>query len=103
MLFHTTAAYFTEAIQREGFLLLDFYAPWCAPCRALAPVLDALSDELDLAAYSICTDTDAALAEKFSVVRLPTVLLLKDAKIIKRWEVPDTDALCREIRSLTAF
>ncbi len=84
MLLHTTAAHFEEVLaeSREKLVLLDFYAPWCAPCRALAPQLDALSDSYEetLSAYSVNVDTDGAIAEQFGVTQLPTVVLLHGEK-----------------------
>lgn len=90
MLFHTTAAHFEEVMEESRIrpVLLDFYAGWCAPCRALAPELDALTDNYEdvVSAYSVNTDTDAAIAERFGVDKLPAVLLLHHGKM-QRWEV----------------
>lgn len=85
MLFQTTAAHFEDVLaeSREKLVLLDFYAPWCAPCRALAPQLDALSDryEEQLSAYSVNTDMDPGIAERFGVTQLPTVVLLHGSTV----------------------
>ncbi|MBQ8012490.1 MAG: thioredoxin fold domain-containing protein [Oscillospiraceae bacterium] len=85
MLFDTTAAYFEEVLA-ESFtktVILDFYAPWCAPCRALAPELDALSDRLEasVSAYSVNIDKETELVQKFGIKTLPTVLVLKNGEV----------------------
>lgn len=90
MLFQTTTAHFEEVLaeSHEKVILLDFYAPWCAPCRALAPELDAFSDRYEdaVSAYSVNVDTDGALAERFGVSSLPTVLILKNGEVTRRLE-----------------
>ena len=90
MLFQTTAAHFEEVLaeSHEKMILLDFYAPWCAPCRVLAPELDALSDRYEdaVSAYSINVDTDVTLAERFGVSSLPTVLMIRNGEVTGRLE-----------------
>lgn len=90
MLFQTTAAHFEEVLaeSHKKTVLLDFYAPWCAPCRALAPELDALSDRYEdaVSAYSVNVDTDGILAERFGVSALPTVLMLRNGEVTGRFE-----------------
>lgn len=89
MLFHTTAAHFDEVLEesRTRPVLIDFYAGWCAPCRALEPELDALTDRFEdvLSAYSVNTDTDAEIAGRYSIDKLPAVLLLHNGTE-QRWE-----------------
>ncbi len=104
MLFQTTAAHFEEVLaeSHEKTVLLDFYAPWCAPCRALAPELDVLSDRYEdaVSAYSVNVDTDGILAERFGVSVLPTVLILRDGEVTGRLEKEITAAMLEEWISL---
>ncbi len=72
-----------EIESQKGLVLLDFYATWCGPCKMLAPVLDALGDELPN--VKICksdVDEASALAAKFGVQSIPTVVLFKDGEVV---------------------
>ena len=90
MLFHTSRKYFFEVLEisQEMPVLVDFYAPWCAPCRALEPKLDQLSENYpdQMIAYSVNTDTDPELAQEYAVKNLPCVVLFQNGKPVKRWE-----------------
>ncbi|WP_121626380.1 thioredoxin [Poseidonibacter antarcticus] len=68
----------------EGVALVDFWAPWCGPCRMLAPVIEQLAEDFDGKA-KICkvnSDEQTDLATKYGVRSLPTMLFMKDGKIV---------------------
>ena len=71
----------------EGVTLLDFYASWCGPCRALAPTLEALQDDFAREGVRIAKidiDDQSELAERFSVTSIPTLIVLRDGVEVRR-------------------
>jgi thioredoxin 1 len=73
-----------EATVNNGVSLVDFWAPWCGPCRMIAPVIDELAGEFDGKA-NICkvnTDEQQDLAVKYGVRSVPTILFMKDGEIV---------------------
>jgi len=66
----------------EGLVLVDFWAPWCGPCRAVTPTLEALAEELEgqLDFYKVNVEENPALMEAFKLRSVPTVLMLKPNK-----------------------
>ena len=78
----TTATFAAEALQTEApVVLVDFWAPWCAPCRALTPALEALAGERDdMKLVKVNTDEDQSLAARYGVMGLPTVVILREGR-----------------------
>ncbi|RXK04660.1 thioredoxin [Halarcobacter bivalviorum] len=73
-----------EATVNSGVSLVDFWAPWCGPCRMLAPVIDQLAEEFEGKA-NICkvnTDDQQDLAVKYAVRSVPTILFIKDGEVV---------------------
>ena len=73
-----------EATVKEGISMVDFWAPWCGPCRMLAPVIDELAADFEGKA-KICkvnSDEEQDLAVKFGVRSIPTILFMKDGKVV---------------------
>lgn len=74
-----------EATTSKGVALVDFWAPWCGPCRMIAPIIEELAEDFDGKA-NICkvnTDEQQELASKFGIRSIPTVLLIKDGEVVE--------------------
>lgn len=74
---------FEKEIQGD-LVVVDFYADWCGPCQMLAPNLEQLSQELPVKIVKINTDEIPDIARMFRVMSIPTLLLFKDGKFVKR-------------------
>ncbi|EAL3922736.1 thioredoxin [Campylobacter upsaliensis] len=71
------------AIAKEGVALVDFWAPWCGPCRMLSPVIDELASDFDGKA-KICkvnTDEQGDLAAEYGVRSIPTLIFFKNGEV----------------------
>lgn len=77
---------FKEIIESETPTLVDFYASWCAPCKAMAPVLDQLKNQLGETVRIIKIDVDKnqSVADKFKIRGVPTFILFKNSQIVWR-------------------
>ncbi len=81
---HLSDKNFESAISEEGNIVVDFWADWCAPCKAIAPILEDAEKELNVKVYKVNVDDYPHLAEKFNIMSIPTLLCFKDGKLLSR-------------------
>ena len=79
----TDADFDTEVIKSEMPVLVDFWAPWCGPCRMVAPVVDELSDEYDgkVKFVKLNTDDNVKTASAYGIRSIPTLLVFKGGEV----------------------
>lgn len=74
---------FDTEVMSGGVALVDFWAPWCNPCKMLAPVIDKLAEnyEGEAKVCKVNVDNEAELSKKFGIRNIPTILFFKDGEV----------------------
>ena len=81
----TDATFQSEVLEAEGPVLVDFWAPWCGPCRVVHPILEEIDGEReDLKVVSLNTDENQQTTARYEVLSIPTLILFKDGEIAKK-------------------
>ena len=80
----TDANFATEVIASDKLVLVDFWAPWCGPCKMIGPIVEKLSTELagSVKIGKLNIDESPATAEEYGVQSIPTLLLFKGGKVV---------------------
>ncbi len=74
-----------EVLNSEMPVLLDFWAPWCGPCRMVGPIVDEIADERgDIKVGKVNVDEQPELAAQFGVMSIPTLVVMKNGKIVNQ-------------------
>ena len=81
----TDANFQAEVLEAEGAVLVDFWAPWCGPCRVIAPSLEQINEERDdLRVVKLNVDDNQSTAARYEVMSIPTLIVFKNGAPAKR-------------------
>ncbi len=76
----------TEVIEADKLTIVDFWAPWCGPCRKLGPILDEIAGDFTdkVKVVKVNTDENMKTAKEFSISGLPSILIFKNGEAVER-------------------
>ena len=75
----------SEVLNSDKPVLLDFWAPWCGPCRMVVPIVEEIAEERpDIKVGKVNVDEQSELAAQFGIMSIPTLVVIKDGKIINQ-------------------
>ncbi|HZZ84417.1 MAG TPA: thioredoxin [Anaeromyxobacteraceae bacterium] len=100
-----TAASFKELVERDGIVLLDWWASWCGPCRAFAPVYEKVAAaHPDITFGKVDTEAEQQLAAAFDIRSIPTLMILRDNVLVfsQAGALPEAalEDLVKQVRAL---
>ena len=81
----TDASFVDDVLNQKGVVVVDFWAPWCGPCRMVVPLVEEIAKERsDIKVVKINVDEEQELAMQFGVMSIPTLVVMKNGKIVNQ-------------------
>jgi len=74
-----------EVMNSDKPVFLDFWAPWCGPCRMVAPIVEEIAEErVDIKVGKVNVDEEPELARRFGIMSIPTLIVIKDGNVVRQ-------------------
>lgn len=88
-------------MQAKSVALVDFYAPWCGPCKVMGPIVDEIAEEMpDVTIGKVNVDDQPALAQQHNILSIPTFLIMKGGQVVEQFSgAVSKDALVEKLKA----
>jgi thioredoxin 1 len=81
----TDASFESDVLKNDKAVVVDFWAPWCGPCRQMEPIFDELADNYDSVQFTkMNVDDNMATSAKYQILSIPTLLVFKGGEVVKQ-------------------
>jgi thioredoxin len=103
MLEFTDKNFKEEVVESEKTVLVDFWAPWCGPCKMMGPVMEEVSQEIgdEFKVGKLNVDESPKTAQEYGVMSIPSLLFFRDGKVVEQFNgVQSAEVLIKELKKL---